>query len=354
MTLSFTYRLRVLIIQFFVDVIWYLDLLGSITLDTSLQILKLFALSTISFSFVVFIIYSYFTGYLYRVADGVFYSVNPALNESKNLNPSVLGIQADVFLKGPIRVDKLDTPAVSAKSALIVDKGSSKILYELNSSAKFAPASTTKLMTALVALGLYKMDEVLKVSQDCASIDSTKVWLPVGSEFKVKDLMFSLLIASAGDSACVLSIGKVSYDDFVSLMNAKAKEFGMKDTFFTNPIGLDSVDGGHSSNVKDLYKLSVVAMQNPTIQDIVKTKSYALSSVDSGFKVNVSNTNKLLWNVPETIGVKTGTTKGAGEVLIYEYKKDVKDLVIIVMGSHDRFSDTKALLDWTLASYSWD
>jgi D-alanyl-D-alanine carboxypeptidase (penicillin-binding protein 5/6) len=137
-------------------------------------------------------------------------------------------------------------------------------------------------------------------------------------------------------------------------MNEKAKNLGMKKTSFSNPVGLDA-DGNqvHYSTAKDLYKLASASTSNPLIKDIVSKRYYYIETEDQKFTKYITNTNKLLSEIPHTTGIKTGTTAGAGEVLIYEYEADGKDLIIVVMGSSDRFYDTRALLSWTLRSYDW-
>jgi D-alanyl-D-alanine carboxypeptidase (penicillin-binding protein 5/6) len=261
---------------------------------------------------------------------------------------------AQVFGNGfPKRISDAEAPEISAQAALVKDVKNRKVLFELNPNKRLAPASTTKLMTAIVAMNLYSMDDVVPVPETCMKIDSTKAWLPVGAEFKVKDLVYSLLIASAGDSACVLAVGNVSYNEFVYLMNQRANQFGMQNSYFTNPIGLDDIASSHYSTASDLMILAENAILDSEIRNIVKTKSYIVKSVDEEHLLTINNTNRLLWEVPQTVGIKTGTTEEAGEVLIYEYADDIKDLVIVVMGSEDRFSDTRSLLSWVLSSYSW-
>jgi serine-type D-Ala-D-Ala carboxypeptidase (penicillin-binding protein 5/6) len=200
---------------------------------------------------------------------------------------------------------------------------------------------------------LYKSTDVVKVPKICTLFNSTKAGLPEGALFSVKDLVYSMLIGSAGDSACTLATGKVSYEEFVAMMNRKASLTGLSDTHFSNPIGLDDLDGQNYSTAWDLYKLSTFAVDNPVISDAVKTKSYTVNGVLGRFAANIYTTNQLLLEIPNTLGIKTGTTQGAGEVFIYEYADDKKELVIVVMGSQDRFTDTRNLLHWAEKSYSW-
>jgi D-alanyl-D-alanine carboxypeptidase (penicillin-binding protein 5/6) len=206
-------------------------------------------------------------------------------------------------------------------------------------------------MTALVALSIYSTDEVISVPEVCTKVDSSKIGLPATEKFKVIDLINAMLIQSAGDAACTLASVKVPYNDFIILMNTKAKNYGMQHTQFTNPIGLD---GANYSTARDLYILAKNAVSNPVISKAVRSPSYSFKSRDEKYNITAYTTNKLLTDVPYSIGIKTGTTAEAGEVFIYEYKNGKKDLIIIVMGSTDRFTDTKNLLTWLLSSYTWE
>jgi len=297
----------------------------------------------LALSFAGFLAFSYYSGYLNKVFTGYF---------SSRFYPDTM--LSSIPRQYPILAQKILIPQVTAKSFFIMDRGNSKVLYEYNSDLRLAPASTTKLMTALVALDIYDLNEIVEVPEFCTTIDSTKIWLPQGFKFKVRDLVYSMLIGSAGDSACVLASGKVPYDKFVNLMNRKAFLIGLGSTHFSNPIGLDGLDGENYSTSKDLYTLSQKVMDNGILSEIVKTKEYTFVDANNSYSTRVVSTNQLLWDIPNTVGVKTGTTQSAGEVLIYAYLDSQKRLNIVVMGSQDRFSDTKKLLNWALNSYSWE
>lgn len=291
---------------------------------------------------------------------------------SRQNNNNVLGAQT--VKEHPVVIKDIPVPKITAKSALVIDMDTGRTLFDLNSDAKYAPASTTKLVTALVSLNLYTLDQDLSVPEFCTTLDSQRVGLLAGKHYSVKDLLYSLLIESAGDSACVLATSKMAYGDFVQLMNDTAAEMDMANTHFSNPVGLDGINGDQISTAEDLYKLTNAALKSDLIREIVKTREYRFkytdkpsvfgplaapdknkaSEIPEDPEIYIFNTNKLLWDIPQTIGVKTGTTAEAGEVLIYEYKDDLRTLLIIVMGSTDRFEDTKALLGWVTAKYSWE
>lgn len=291
-------------------------------------------------------------------------SISPKVEDRPNLPLDVNGLTIDstgdgldhMLVEAKIKPElkqKIAFPFITAKAHVIVDVGSGEVLSEHNIKRTFAPASTTKLMTALVALDIYSLNETLAMTQTCQEIDSSKLWLPVGMEFTIKDLLYALLVSSAGDAGCLLANGKVTQDQFVEKMNEKAKKLGMVDSNFKNPVGLDGVNGSHYSTVWDLYLLSSAAMKNPVISQIVKTKNYTFSNTGNDIEVNISNTNKLLWDLTGTVGIKTGTTSGAGEVLVYQYADGQKAIRVIMMSSEDRFLETKELVEWTLSSYEW-
>ncbi len=303
-----------------------------------------------------------------------------SMSDSKKYDPAsietkVLGSEDNIIapvLKHTTRestggasgINVSEKPQISARSVLSTDVSTDETLYEKNPKLILAPASTTKLMTAMVALDTYKLNDVLVVPEECVKLESTRVGFPQDSKFKVIDLLYSMLASSAGDAACTFAYGATeetvndksylsNYDRFVLKMNEKAKDLKMKNTFFTNAVGLDGYASSHYSTAEDLYVLAKEAVKNENIKEIVKTKNYVINSLDGKFNYSGQNTNKLLWDLDGTVGVKTGTTQAAGEVLIYEYKKDNKDIIIIVMGSTDRFTDTTKILNWILNNYEW-
>lgn len=339
---TFIRKLGLLIINIFICILWFVDIV------TSRFLLKIYKKSLkflsviISIFFFIFLIYSYKTKSVARIADGYFSNFFEHTQVHQTLKK-----------ESPVLVGNGSPPYVTAKSFLVADKNNSKILYSKNGTQKQPPASTAKLMTALVVLDIYDLTEIIEVPEICTKIDSTKAWLPVKTRFSVRDLILSMLIGSAGDSACVLANSKLPYDNFVSLMNRKASLIGLLNTHFSNPIGLDDADGQNYSTVEDLYVLSRNVMQNPVVSEAVKMQRYALKSEDNSFENTIYSTNQLLYEIPNTLGIKTGTTESAGEVFVYEYADDEKDLIVVVMGSQDRFTDTKNLLYWALSSYSW-
>ncbi len=281
------------------------------------------------------------TGFYLESEESYFYRYHPLF----------LVASSPVVREVPYLASIVDFPSISAKAVFAIDPVHDKVFVDQNSRISYPPASTTKLMTALVALDLYGLDETLITPAECTDIEGTRLGLLADESMQVKDLLYATLISSANDAACVLAQGKVAMADFVSLMNAKAGEIGLETTNFTNPIGLDDAYGDHHSSAYDLYLLGENALANEFIRDVVKIKEHVLKTEIVERKIYT--TNHLLWAIPETVGIKTGTTLAAGEVLIYKYADEKREIVIVVMGSEERFLDTRQILDWILASYVW-
>lgn len=336
---DFIRKIGLVIIDIVISILWFVDRITSFTFRKVINFTKKFTIVVIAMGGLIFMGYFLYSGYLGTLFAYIF-------------SDKTTQTQLSVFY--PARIRYLPIPEMSAKSVLVVEREKGRVLFEKNSNDKLAPASTVKLLTALVVLDLYSPAEELKVSKECTEIEGTKAGFPKDSVFTTGDLVNSMLIGSLGDAACVLASNRVTNGAFVDLMNRKAASVGMTSTRVSNPIGLDDENGGNYSTASDLYKLAVYATNVPRIKEDVRTPMFILNSSKEKYSGIIYNTNKFLWEIPHTVGIKTGTTMGAGEVLIYEYSDGLRDIVIVVMGSLDRFADTKNILDWVLASYTWE
>lgn len=350
--MTLTQKIQISVLKIFITLIWILEFFSLRTFFFFTNKYK----KTIAITFLLL-----FSGYFVYLK---FLPKNETVNTTNSSEVTeVLGAaspeEANPVIESSNSVFKIEEkkvltekPVLSAKSYLAKNLKNDETLIEKNANLILAPASTTKLMTALVALNKYDLNDELTVPSDCVTIESTKAWFPEKSKFKVIDLLYAMLVSSAGDAACTLAFGEGKYDDFIISMNNYSKKLGMKNSYFTNEVGLDGYASSHYSNANDLYILAKEAVKNDTIKEVVKTKNFVINSLDGNFTYSAQNTNLLLWEVEGSVGIKTGTTVAAGEVLIYEYKKDSADVIIIVMGSADRFNDTKKILNWILENYN--
>jgi D-alanyl-D-alanine carboxypeptidase (penicillin-binding protein 5/6) len=250
----------------------------------------------------------------------------------------------------PVLTDNPVFPVFSGQSVLAIDMDSGTVLFEKNPDVPLLPASTTKVMTALVTLDYFNLDNVVTVDQ--INVPGQKMKLVAGEQITIRDLLYGLLVYSANDAAEVLAQNfPGGRDVFVTAMNLKAKELHLDHTNFTNPSGLDGQN--HLSTARDLYKLAKVAMKNSVISQTVATKEKTVYSTDGKISHKLVNINELLGQVDGVLGVKTGWTENAKENLITYIKRGDRDIMIVVLGSKDRFGETKEIINWIFRSYTW-
>lgn len=271
----------------------------------------------------------------------------PFLKLPKNISPQY----APTLHPFPVKVENWQiAPELSARSATVIDNKTGVTLFEKNPTLPHLPASTTKLMTALVALESCLPQTVVKVGY--VAEEGTQMDLSTGDLVTVESLLHGLLISSGNDAAYTLaySCGD-SYAGFLASMNKKAKELGMVDTHFANPAGFD--DKYQYSTAKDLTILSRAAVANPLIAKIVKTRSIVVNDVSGTKTYFLENVNKLLGLVPGLEGVKTGHTEGSLENLVTYTNRDGKGIITVVLGSSDRFGESRSLIEWAYKNHFW-
>ncbi len=244
----------------------------------------------------------------------------------------------------------VEAPQISAISAIVVDNKTGITMYEKSPNLRHLPASTTKLMTALVALEQCSPGDVVKVQN--IEGEGSQMGLEAGDKVTVENLLYGLLIPSGNDAAFVIARNcGSSYEQFMAAMNRKAKDLGMANTHFINPAGYDNQL--QYTTASDLALLARVSVANPIIARIVKIKSTVVTDVTGTRTYYLENVNKLLGTVPGVEGVKTGETDGALENLITKTTRDGNSVLVAVLGSRDRFGDSKGLIEWSFQNYKW-
>ena len=255
----------------------------------------------------------------------------------------------------PVKVNAISEEDVKAPAAILVEPKTGKVLYEKNSHEKRACASITKVMTLLLVMealdsGKISLDDMVTASAHAASMGGSDIWLKEGETMTVDDLLKSTVIMSANDAAVALAEYLAgTEDDFVNLMNARAKELGMNDTTFKNCNGLD--EDGHLTSAYDIALMSAELMKHEKIFDYTMTW---IDYVRDG-KTQLVNTNKLLKSYQGITGLKTGTTGAAGSCISATAKKDDMELIAVVLGcanTADRFSSASTLLDYGFANWT--
>lgn len=247
---------------------------------------------------------------------------------------------------------KTPPPQVMANSLAVIDVDSGAILWEKNSQIATSPASTTKMMTALISLENYRLDQILLVG-DLSNVEGQKIKLKKGEKLTVENLLYGLLVASANDAAAVLAQNFPGGEQgFVWAMNQKVIEIGLKNTHFANPVGYD--DTNHYSSAQDLGKIAIIAIKNPEIVKIVATEKITLTDITGKIQHPIMNVNTLVGKLPGVKGVKTGWTQVAGECLVSLVERDGHQVVISLLGSKDRFKETEAIIDWVFGNFAWE
>ena len=196
-----------------------------------------------------------------------------------------------------------------ARAAFLYDVTAGRVLYSWNARTSLAMASTTKIMTALLALKYGHLDDWVTASYAAATIGQSSMYLQQGERLRLIDLLYGLLLPSGNDAAIAIAehVGG-SQAAFVAMMNREAAALGMTDTRYVNPYGLDAP--GHATSARDLARLAVAAMQYPLFRQIVSTRYYNIAPTASNVAHDLININQPLWWYPGTIGVKPGTTGG--------------------------------------------
>ncbi|MDH4118776.1 MAG: D-alanyl-D-alanine carboxypeptidase [Acidimicrobiia bacterium] len=244
-------------------------------------------------------------------------------------------------------------PAVTAQSWILYDETYDLVLASVDPDAERAPASTTKIMTAIVALTSGNLDRDIVISANAADIGEAEVGLVEGETVQLDSLLTGVLVRSGNDAAIAIAEGAAgSVEQFVDRMNAEAAALGLEHTRFANPHGLDA--DGHYSSARDLLTMTLEAMSLPEFARAVGARVYRFPPDPDGEARVVQNTNLLLWDYPGAFGVKTGFTLNAGLVLVTGAERDGRRLYTVVMGSdgeNAHFKDTEALLDYGFDSF---
>jgi len=234
-------------------------------------------------------------------------------------------------------------PDLTATAAVLMEAGTGQLLYDRRAGAELPPASTTKVLTAILALELGRLDAPVKVSRYAAATPGASIYLQTGEVLPLIDLVKGALINSGNDAAVAIAESLAGTEaDFAWLMNRKARQLGAYHTHFVNPNGLPAP--GHYTTARDLALMARYGLGNSLFRRLVATVSDQIPAPD-GWRY-LYNTNRLLGTYPGADGVKTGTTDAAGQCLVASATRQGRQLIAVVLGSCDRYADTRALLDY--------
>ncbi len=263
--------------------------------------------------------------------------------DNKNKIITVLILAAVVFSMFTIYIYSSDKPITGAKAAALYEPETKSFLYTKNEHARLGMASTTKIMTALIALESLDPEKTIETDKRAVGIEGSSLYLEEGEALSVLDLIYGLILQSANDAATVLALeisGNV--EDFAILMTNRAKELGLCDTEFKNPHGLDA--DGHYTSAHDLAIITAHALSNESFRKIAST--YKKEIVSSHKTRILVNHNKLLKSYEGCIGVKTGYTKKTGRSLVSAAEREGLTLIAVTLNAPDDWSDHRKMLDY--------
>jgi D-alanyl-D-alanine carboxypeptidase (penicillin-binding protein 5/6) len=268
------------------------------------------------------------------IALALLFALLPALPASAEREPAVK------------RFKTLEpSPRLGVSGAVLLDWQTGELLWSQNGHRRLHPASTTKVLTALIAIERGKLDDRVVVSRRAARTPGSSMYIKEGEVYSLHDLLHGLLLRSGNDAAAAIAehIGG-SVERFADLMNARARELGAKDSHFVNPHGL--THDQHLSTAYDLAVITRAALQNPLFAAIVATPSKELTYEELDRRTILYNTNRLLSWLPGADGVKTGTTGAAGPCLIASATREEQKLIAVVLNASNRWQESARLLEW--------
>ena len=241
-------------------------------------------------------------------------------------------------------------PAISAKSAVVIDADTGKILYEQDAHTRRGMASTTKIMTALIALENVSLDLLVTVDPRACGVEGSSVYLFAGEKITMETLLYALMLQSANDAAEAIAYEiSGSIEKFAELMNRKADEMGLTATHFDNPHGLDGET--HYTTAYELALIAAYAMKNEAFAEIVGTVKKAVPLHNGEATRLLINHNRLLREFDDIIGIKTGYTKKCGRTLVSAAEKDGVRLICVTLDDGNDWEDHRALLDHGFSLY---
>ena len=238
----------------------------------------------------------------------------------------------------------------SAQSAVVMEQGTRKVLFESNAYEQLGMASTTKIMTAVVTLENAELHEVVKIGKNAVGVEGSSMWLEAGETITVENLLYGLMLNSGNDAAVALAeyVGG-TVDDFCRMMNEKAKSIGALQTHFVNPNGLP--EEGHYTTAYDLGLIACYALENEQFCEIVSTRERNIPWPGREYDKKLVNHNKMLRMYEGCDGVKTGFTKSTGRALVSSATRNGMQVVAVTLNAPDDWNDHRHLLDNAFGSY---
>lgn len=275
----------------------------------------------------------------------------PRPEEKKLVSPGISGMMAANlwFPKTEATLSGRSNPQVTAKAAYFVDTDTGEVLYQKNPHLKLPIASLNKIMTAIITLEDRKMNDVIEVSSHAAGMEPDRMMLIAGEKLTVEELLYGLFLVSANDAAEALAeSSRGGRDEFILRMNSKAKQIGMRDSYFINPSGLEEDNKEQYSTAYDVAIMSRFAIRYfPGLLKITGTYHIVLPQTDTHQDYDLYSGINLLTTYPGVIGFKTGYTEKAGMTLVTFAQRNGRRVLGVLLNSGNRREEARELLDYS-------
>ena len=249
----------------------------------------------------------------------------------------------------PVRTSADGDFSVSARAACLIDARTGRILYAQNADTRYPMASTTKIMTALLALENAPLDDLVTAGEHASGVEGTSIYLSVGETLSLRDMLYGLMLRSGNDAAVAIAEHIAgSVPAFAEMMNKRAAALDAN-AVFANPHGLPADD--HEASALAMVRIARAAMRNETFRAIVSTRRATIPWIGNDYARVLTNKNRLLTDYPGATGIKTGFTKAAGRCLVFSAAQEEMELIGCVLNCPDWFNEAARLLDHGFARY---
>jgi D-alanyl-D-alanine carboxypeptidase len=255
-------------------------------------------------------------------------------------------VKVPVLSAGWLRTHPIaEIPSIKGRAAIVVDLTAGQILYQQDQGTRYADASLTKMMTAMVAADLVPLDTVITVPDAATQVEPNHMGISTGEKLTVRELLDGMMLDSGNDAAEAIAMGITDRAKFIDFMNQKATALHLRSTHFTNPSGLDDTD--HYSSAYDVAVMGATLLADyPDLRTIVGSKQVSISATPQHKAFDPINIDRLLWTYPGAIGIKPGYTGAAGYCLAAAATRDGRTILVVVLGSTQHFTDAATLLDF--------
>jgi D-alanyl-D-alanine carboxypeptidase (penicillin-binding protein 5/6) len=249
-----------------------------------------------------------------------------------------------IFMLLPFQ-SSANAPDITAKSAIVIEASTGKVLYAKSAEEKRYPASTTKIMTLIVALENGQLDDIVTTSPHAASTEGSSLDLIAGEQLKLREMLYGIMLISGNDATVAVAEHIAgSVENFAKLMTSKAHDIGANNTNFTNSSGLPDIN--HYTTAHDLARIAAYGYKNPMFKEIVSTKTRIIPWPGKEYNRELFNENRMLWLYEGANGVKTGYTDAAGRCLVSAANRGGIQLIVVVLDSEHMWDDSIKLLDY--------